>query len=139
MQNMIRQFGLKPADRMVVPKSFWQVIQHHVIYLGQDEYGRDWVVENLFGLGVKVKLADEFFSGITEVKRIEKFRGNNYDRKIAVQKALQKVGASYNLINYNCEHFANEVQNGRASSRQILVGISAGLVVLGLGIWFFRR
>ncbi|WP_106524551.1 lecithin retinol acyltransferase family protein [Taibaiella chishuiensis] len=36
-----------------------------------------------------------------------------------VQRALALRGKAYNLITYNCEHYANEVQYGKQESRQV--------------------
>jgi uncharacterized protein YycO len=132
MSTLIHYYGLKPADKVVVPKSNWRVVQHHAIYLGQDDYGRHWMVENTIGIGVRLIEASAFFNGVLEITRIERFTGTPYERKVAVQRALAKVGQPYNLINYNCEHFASEVQTGRSVSRQVAngVGIAAGVALL---------
>src|SRR5579864_2499912 len=110
MNQKIKQLGLLPADRIVVPKSGLRIIQHHAVYLGQNHLGVDLIADNKIGFGVRLVTAADFFKDVIEVTRIEKFRGNNYERKLAVQKALDKMGQPYHLINYNCQHFANEIQ-----------------------------
>ncbi|MBK7970268.1 MAG: lecithin retinol acyltransferase family protein [Bacteroidetes bacterium] len=123
MNNYITYYGLKPADRIIVPKSNLNLVQHHAIYLGQNEFGQDLLIENKFGVGVTIVTAEIFFAEVRSITRIERFNGNNYQRQIAVQSALQKSGFPYHLINYNCEHFANEVQYGQSSSNQVAMGI----------------
>ena len=54
-----------------------------------------------------------------EITRIERFPGMEYDRRLAVQNALKKLGQPYDLINYNCQHYANEIQHGRVESDQV--------------------
>lgn len=88
----------------------------------------DLVAENKIGFGVRLITADVFFKDVTEVTRIEKFNGTNYQRKIAVQKALNKLGQSYHLIDYNCQHFANEIQYNHIKSDQV-DGLFEGLKV----------
>ena len=53
------------------------------------------------------------------IDAIEKFTGNNIARKMAVQKALRLIGKPYHLIDYNCEHFANDIQFAKPESKQV--------------------
>lgn len=119
MNKIIKQFGLLPGDRIIVPKSGLRIIQHHVLYLGQNHHGVDLIAENKVGFGVRLLTADVFFKGVIEITRIKKFPGNNFQRKIAVQRALHKMGKPYHLIDYNCQHFANEIQYGKIESDQV--------------------
>lgn len=128
MNQKILQLGLLPADRIVVSKSGLRIVLHHALYLGRNHLGVDLVAENKIGFGVRLITADDFFKDVTEVTRIEKFNGTNYQRKIAVQKALNKLGRSYHLIDYNCQHFANEIQYNRIKSDQV-DGLFEGLKV----------
>lgn len=133
--SYIKYYGLKPADRIVVPKSIAGIIQHHAVYLGQDYQGQDLIAENVYGMYVRVVTANEFFSKNPKVTRIEPFKGNNYERKVAVQRALDLLGKPYSLINFNCEHFANVVQHGKSESIQVargVFGVAAFFILLGL-------
>lgn len=119
MNNYIAKYNLRPGDRIVVPKSGLRIIEHHALYLGQNYKGVDLIAENKIGFGVRLVTADDFFKDVIEVTRIEKFKGNNYQRKRAVQRALEKLGQPYRLIDYNCQHFANEIQYGIVESKQV--------------------
>jgi hypothetical protein len=123
------ELNLKPGDRLIVPKSELKLVQHHVIYLGKDYQGQDLIAENKIDCGVRIISAKEFFKDVITITQIIQFEGGNYERKIAVQKALSKAGVGYDLINYNCEHFANEIQYGKKESKQVR-NVFAGLVVL---------
>jgi len=130
-----KNLNLEPADRIVVPKSLIGLIQHHAIFLGKNEQGNDLIAENKIGFGVIIVTAEAFFKDVTKVTRIIKFNGSKYQRKIAVQNALSKAGQPYDLIDYNCEHFANDVQYGKAESDQAdtarsLLKIAAGILLL---------
>ena len=119
MNSTITKYGLLPGDRIIEPKSNLRVVQHHSIYLGQDIYGTDWMIENKIGYGVRLIKASDYFNGVIEITSIKRFEGTGYERKLAVQKALKEVGKPYDLINYNCESFANYVQHGQVKSDQI--------------------
>lgn len=130
MNAIIQRYSIKPADRIVVPKSNLRFVQHHAIYLGQDDYGQDWIAENKIGYGVRLITAESFFRDTISITRIERFAGTNYDRKASVQKALRELGKPYSLINYNCESFANYVQNGFRESNQVKWGFGLSLLAL---------
>lgn len=136
MNQKILQLGLLPADRIVVPKSGLRIVQHHALYLGQNHFGVDLIAENKIGFGVRVVTAADFFKDVIEITRIEKFNGTNYQRKISVQKALNKMGQHYDLIDYNCQHFANEIQYGRIESEQVKNGLIACGLMLVFGMFF---
>jgi len=72
--------------------------------------------------------AEQFFRENPEVTRVKRFQGNNYERKLAIERALKLLGKPYNLINFNCEHFANYVQSGNVKSDQL----GWGFVLLGV-------
>jgi uncharacterized protein YycO len=128
MNQTIAYHGILPCDTIIVPKSGFNIVQHFAVYIGQDFYGRDILIENKAGHGVRLVYADNFFNEAPTITRIEKFTGTNYERYDKVKRALQKIGKPYNLINYNCEHFAREVRTGIPSSAQ--VGTALGILAL---------
>jgi Lecithin retinol acyltransferase len=119
MRNVLRKLNLKPGDRIIVPKSGLKIIQHHALYFGQNHKGQDLIAENKIGFGVRLVSALDSFKDVNEITSIEKFEGGNYERKLIIQRAIQKMGQPYDLINYNCQHFANEVQYGKVESEQV--------------------
>lgn len=80
MEKQIQRLGLLPADRIIVPKSEFGIIQHHAIYLGQNQYGQDIIAENKIGVGVRLITADDFFEDIHEITQIQRFYGNTSER-----------------------------------------------------------
>lgn len=128
--QLISQFNLEPADRVIVPKSLFGLVQHHALYLGFNELGEHLMCENVIGNGVILTRVKFFFQDIKSVTRIEKFNGNNLQRKIIVKKALTRLGKPYSLINYNCESFCNDVQHNIIKSNQANVGLFIGFVAL---------
>jgi hypothetical protein len=126
--QLISELNLEPGDRIVVPKSFFGIIQHHALYLGYDSLGQHLICENIIGVGVKLTRVDVFFQDVRSITRIEKFQGNNFERRKLIEKALSKIGMPYSLINYNCESFCNDVQHNVIKSAQVSVGLFIGLV-----------
>jgi hypothetical protein len=126
--QLIRQFNLEPGDRIVAPKSLFGIIQHHALYLGYNNLGQHLICENIIGVGVKLTRVEVFFQDVSSVTRIEKFQGNNLERRKLVEKALSKLGKPYSLINYNCESFCNDVQYNIIKSAQVSVGLFIGFV-----------
>lgn len=124
--------SLRAGDRIVVPKSYLRVVQHHAIYLGF-ENGQHWIIENKEIFGVRVVNAATFFAGVNEITRITPFNPKTgYSRNDLINYALSKKGKRYHLTNYNCEHFANEVQHRVVKSKQADTGV--GFAIFGLAL-----
>lgn len=111
-------YSLRPADRLIESVFQTGISKHHAIYLGRDPQGIEWISENDKFRGVRLIRASEFFNK-NKAFRVEHFYGTYNDREIAVKRALNRVGQPYNLISYNCEHYASYVQTGRAESMQV--------------------
>lgn len=121
---------LQPADRLVIPKSALNLVQHHAIYLGKDNNGNRMYIENAIGRGVQVVNEAYLFRGGYEITRVERFTGNQHQRNAAVQLAMQLIGKQYDLLGFNCEHYANTVQHKKSHSNQVGVGLGLGLFAL---------
>lgn len=132
--QLVNHFNLQPGDRVVVPKSQWQLVQHHALYLGYDNFGNHYMCENVIGVGVKLTRVENFFNGVSKITRIERYIGTNYDRKVIVQNALSKLGQPYSLINYNCESFVNHVLLKNVHSKQVrnVLGLLGLALLIGI-------
>lgn len=133
MNKKIYLNTLKPGDRIVLPKSNLGLVQHHAIYIGKDWQGNRLYLENAIGQGVREVSEAYLFRDGYQVTRIEPFQGNLNQRNIAVKAARAMIGKEYDLINFNCEHYANTVQHNESYSSQVGNGIMLGLLVLLLG------
>ncbi len=128
--NILTQ--LRVGDRIVGPKSSIRWIQHHAIYLGFHNESHLFI-ENKQGYGVRVITASEFFSDFLGITRIEQFVPKlNYSRNDLVNYAMNKKGRVYNLLNYNCESFANDVQHRIPKSPQADTGKAIGITAVFL-------
>lgn len=135
--DLVNHYNLKPADRIVVPKSDFRIVQHHTLYLGHDELGQHWIYENVIGVGVTLTRVQDFFHANKVVTRINRFKGSDNERRNAVNRALQQVGKPYSLITFNCEHAVNVAVHNRAHSPQ--VANVFGLVLFFLAIGMLAR
>lgn len=115
-------YGLQPADRIVEPIFQTGLSKHHVIYLGIDEHGIEWISENQKFVGVRLVKASEYFKENKQYK-IQKFTDNYSERVSAVNRALAILGKPYDLVLNNCEHYASYVQTGKAESQQTKNGL----------------
>ncbi|HRN48398.1 lecithin retinol acyltransferase family protein [Agriterribacter sp.] len=138
MNNVFNLNNLRPGDRLVLPKSEWDLIQHHVIYIGTDANGNRSYIENFAGKGVQLVNEKRLFRDGHYVTRIEPFVGDIFQRNEAIKRAMQLIGKPYDLVNFNCEHYANTVQHNKSYSKQVNIGLVAGLIALVLSIGFTR-
>lgn len=126
--------SLKVGDRVVVPKSHLDLVQHHAIFLGY-ENGHYWFIENKEGIGVRVVNANTFFFDVLKITRIIPFiPKNGYSRNDLVKYALSKVGKKYDLTRYNCEHLASELQHKVVRSKQAETGVFIAVAAILLFI-----
>lgn len=134
MERFLQKYNLRPGDRIVTPRSGFRVIQHHAIYWGKDINGVHWILENQDYVGVRFIELDKFLKGVFEIKRIERFQGNDYERTVALKRGEKLLGRNYDLFNFNCEHFANYLQHGKSFSVQMenfggLFKVAAGVTL----------
>lgn len=129
----INTLNLKPADRVIIPKSGLGLIQHHGIYLGLDSRMRAVFAENNIVKGVQIVTSDDFFRNVSSVTGVKRFIGNEIQRYNAVNFALSLRGKEYDLLNFNCEHYSNLIQHGFSKSEQVENGLFLGLCAAVIG------
>jgi hypothetical protein len=127
--NFIKAYKLEAGDTVVVPKSEWEVIQHHALYVGCDPNGHRYMCENVIGKGVKLTRLKDFLNGTNKVSSIKKFSGTPRERYTVIQNALAKLGRPYNLLSYNCEHFVNDVLTKKPASAQVNLALGWAAVI----------
>lgn len=138
MRNEYNLKNLKPGDRLVLPKNELGFIQHHAIYIGNDVYGNRQYIENRIGKGVQVVNESYLFRDGYHFTRVEPFTGSDFQRRAAINRAIKLIGTQYNLVNFNCEHYANAVQHNKPYSKQVGNGILAALAIAIIGIGFSK-
>jgi hypothetical protein len=130
--QLVNYYNLEIGDRLIRNKGI--VSTHHGIYVGIHS-GTPLVAENQVAYGVRyVSLAEFLLKNIANLREIRRFNRSEYYRDQVMADANSLLGMPYNLIHFNCEHFADLLQNGRANSKQVDNAMAgAGLVAI-LGI-----
>ena len=120
---------LKTGDRLIRAKGK-TIIRHHVIYMGYFQEGH-LVAENQERYGVRYIPLNQFL----EEGTLTKVEYNHFDENVQVNiidRVNQRIGKAYDLLNYNCEHFVNDVLKGVAESKQIKAAFAIGVgIALG--------
>jgi hypothetical protein len=119
---------LYPADVIVAKKrnGLGRILNHYVVYVGNETF-----IGNLQD-GVKILSESELSDLLVDYEpiRIKPFEGTDFQRNQAINRAYNRLGQKYSLLNFNCEHFANWVQKGKENSVQVTILLS--VLVLGL-------
>ncbi len=126
-----QQRNLKLGDRVVREKGIFS--KHHGIYVGIHN-GIPLVAENQANQGVQyISLSQFLLHNPANLTRIEKFRGSESARQNIIARINKLVGTQYDLINFNCEHFAELIQHGRPKSNQVGNAVGFGFLALIIG------
>lgn len=133
MMNSLIGLNLKPADRVVIPKSDFELVQHHGIYLGKDRFGNHLFAENNINNGVQIVSADVFLNNTKRITRIERFQGLISERNQCIKRAMSLKGKTYNLLEFNCEHYSNVIQHNMSKSFQVENGLILGFLAITIG------
>lgn len=136
-EQLRRQHGFGTGNRIVVPKSGWNMVQHHALFFGNVN-GEAMVAENKEGHGVILTRLDQFLAEAGRITRVEPFLGTYQQQAFIMDRVNARFGRRYDEWNYNCEQFVNDVLHGRVESRQADIGkVILGVVTvaaIGYGI-----
>lgn len=133
-----KKLRLQPGDQVIEAVQPFGAIKHFALYLGHDDRGAEWMIENQKGNAVALIKARDYFRHGVRIHRIRRFIGSRNAQLRIVRSALSKIGKSYNLFVYNCEHFVTDVITGRPKSRQILNLLLLFLLSLFL-FWLYKK
>ncbi len=121
---------LKTGDLIVRKKGLFST--HYIVWIGWHK-GILMVAENQEGHGVRYISLHEALAG-NEILRFEPFGGTEAQRGLVVSKVNKLLGKTYDLIVFNCEHFARWIATGKIESKQIktasTLAITAGAAML---------
>ncbi|PRX57527.1 lecithin retinol acyltransferase family protein [Flagellimonas meridianipacifica] len=132
--RLLNSPNLFPGDVIVAKKrrGISRVLDHYVVFVGNGTF-----IGNLKG-SVRLLLGQELLQLLEDYEpvRIRHFIGSANERQHAINRAYSKLGHRYSLLGYNCEHFANWVQFGKAESSQVTNGflILIGALALRLAV-----
>lgn len=133
-EQLRQQYGFGTGDRIVVPKSGLNVVQHHALFFG-NVTGEAMVAENKEHRGVILTRLDLFLAEAGRITRIEPFLGTYQQQAFIMDRVNARLGRRYDQWNYNCEQFVNDVLHGRVESRQADIGkaILGAVTVAAIG------
>lgn len=117
---LITENDLRQADAIVLNKKFLGMVDHFAIFLGYRNSNPVFVAN--YKDGVKEVSISDMREVLQTLKptSIERFIGNELERRAAVNRALSRVGEkAYNYFSNNCEHFKNWVHSGENRSSQV--------------------
>lgn len=119
--------NFKVGDILKRAKGPWS--RHYMVYVGKIN-GVEHIAENQQGVGVQyLPLSNAQKQG--KIIASEKFSGTEYERLLVRSKIDELLGTDYDLVNFNCEHFARKVTTGKAHSKQVEM---ACLFFFGVGV-----
>jgi hypothetical protein len=125
-RNNMSLHSLKIGDLIVRAKGPFST--HYLVYLGIQN-GIRMVAENQIGVGVRVTTLEAALAN-NAIKRFEPFGGAEHDRSLVLIKVNNLIGRAYDLVHFNCEHFARWIASGKPESKQVKV---AGALTLAGG------
>ena len=121
---------LKTGDLIVRQKGPFST--HYIVWIGWQN-GIQRVAENQSGIGVRYTSLQEALAG-NSIERFEPFGGTEAQRQSVISKVNSLLKKPYDLVVFNCEHFARWIANSKKESRQVktasTVAITAGLSLL---------
>jgi hypothetical protein len=106
-------------------------IKHPGIILGDDIYGITWVIHNHYQIGYpEIVTLETFAIGVTV---LNDNRTVNYNREEIVNRAIAswQNKKQYDWLWNNCQHFVNEVTQGKRNS-ETLNRVGNNLILAGL-------
>jgi hypothetical protein len=117
---------------------------HHAIIVGggADSSSPVMVIDNDKVLGVTYRTLDEVAAG--DLVKVVAFPQSAEHAAAIVERAYSQIGAPYDLLDRNCEHFATWCMAGVPRSQQlsnltaVAGAVSLGLVLTALNVKFRR-
>ncbi len=92
---------------------------HHGIYVGIHN-GVPLVAECQVSTGVRyVRLAEFLKNNVGHLVEVKSFAGTALAQQQIIPRINALLGTQYDLIKFNCEHFAEYIQTGKAQSKQV--------------------
>jgi hypothetical protein len=126
--KLSRKYNLKPGDSLVHPIEGIPGAKHFGVFLGEDHFGAELFAENQKFVGVRVLNSEDYIAANGAPERVDRLTCSDQERYQAVRRALQEAGKPYDLVVYNCEHYAKFVQTGSSTSNQV-GNVFAGLLL----------
>lgn len=141
VHSLVASENIKEADAIVLNKKILGMVDHYAIFIGFRESNPIFVANYKDGVKeVSIKDMREVLQTLKPTK-IERFNGNEFERREAVNRAMSRVGErAYNYFANNCEHFKNWVHKGEHRSEQVnKAGNVALIAATGAAIYSIKN
>lgn len=79
------------------------------------------IIENRYGVGVIETPLKEFISRYQYFKLKKVVRDDTKDLQTTLKRARTLLGTKYDLIDFNCEHFIDYINDRKPISEQVLI------------------
>jgi hypothetical protein len=124
---------LRPGDAVELICPVVGFPKHYTVFMGTRKGSPEFIANMTEGVRLVRDQELQNFLVKYEVTKIERFEGNDFDRKSVVRKALSRLGEkAYSFVFNNCEHFKNWVLYGEPKSHQV-AKISTFVALTGVG------
>jgi hypothetical protein len=132
LSEFIKTYNIRPADAIIMQKKLFGMLDHYVIYMGIMNGQHKFIANYKTGVDyIPERDLHEYLQKLVPID-IDRFTGNELQRKYAVNRALSRIGEkAYDLFYNNCEHFKNFVHYGKSKSKQV-ENFKTGLKVVGI-------
>lgn len=132
VRKFIEKNGLKQCDAVELTDQLG--LKHYALLLDRPGCTEPRFIGNLSN-GVQVLSGEQIekYVQFCEITDIERFPGNDAQRRRAILRAIRRIGEkAYNIVLHNCEHFKNWVLYGKSTSKQI-VALTTTAALVGFG------
>jgi hypothetical protein len=128
--NVVNYYGLNCGDRLTRQKGL--IEEHYGIFCGVHR-GFPIVAETQHFRGVRYISLEEFLLwGVGKIEKVDAFPGTEKERKSVVPKVNELLGSTYNMANFNKDHFTESTEKEKASGDQVTAKTIVGLGLLAL-------
>jgi hypothetical protein len=135
IKEFISRHNIKSGDAIVTTFTGIGQAKHFFLVINDETF-----MQNSLHKNINRPSISEVAKMLKKFDRVERFKGEDYQRHYVIQRALQieKEGRKYTLFFYNCHDFVNEASYGLAKSKQTETagwfGLVGGLTLLTIGL-----
>jgi hypothetical protein len=141
LKLFIANRGYKTGDMILATSEDFPLIKHRGIVVVEDD-GRINVFQcSLFKKHKRrYSIVKESLEEWTKNRLIKSVEPTNLTKEEIVRASNTLGDKCFDVFSFNCEQYAYFIKDGEAKSPQLLWwGVSAGMVLLGLGAWYLLK
>lgn len=136
----IQSLDLRTGDVIRVGQNPFGILTHYLVYVCTDNWGQQIFALNTPDRNVHYastyQLVCDHNIEAYHLKSVRRAPNGGIPLGLLQNRVGSQQGKRYDLVSYNCEHFANMAQYGNATSLQTNWGI---LALVGLAVYAYAR